>query len=88
MPDFMVRGFAGAVKPGGPGRDGFGTVQDTLLLRDPWFSHIREKPGVGGAALDIVHSGHAEAQLAIYSVSDVGGVLILLSIVLPPAHRT
>jgi len=63
-------------------------VEVTLLLRHPWFPNIREEAGVGGAALGIVHPGLAEAQFAVYGVSDLGGVSILLSIVLPPAHRT
>ena len=70
------------------GRDGFGTVEVTLLLRHLRFSHVRKETRVGGAALGIVHPRLTEAQFAIYGVSDVGGVGILLSIVLPPADRT
>jgi hypothetical protein len=63
-------------------------VEVTLLLRHLWFPNIREEAGMGRAALRIVHSGLAEAQFAVYGVSDFGGVSVLLSIVLPPAHRT
>jgi hypothetical protein len=83
----MVRGIAGAVKLAGWGVDGFCTVEGTLLLRHLRFSHVGQKPRVGGAALGIVHSGRAQAQFAVYGVSDIGGVSVFLSIVLPPAHR-
>jgi hypothetical protein len=87
LPQFMVRGFGEAVKPARWERVAFRTGEGTLLLRHLWFSDIRQKPRVRGAALGIVHSGLSEAQFAIYGVSDIGGVDVLLSVVFAPADR-
>jgi hypothetical protein len=37
------------------------TADDTLLLRHPRFSDVREETGMGSAALGVVHSGFVEA---------------------------
>lgn len=42
---------------------------------------------MGCSALGVVHPGLVQAQLTIYGVSDLGGVNILLTVVLPPADR-
>jgi hypothetical protein len=92
---FVWRGIAsfhgkrvcGGGQTGWVRRVAFCTVEGTLLLRHLWFSHVRQKAGVRGAALGIVHSGFIEAQFAVYGVSDIGGVGVFLSIVLPPADR-
>jgi hypothetical protein len=88
LPQFMVRGFAGAVKPAGPGWERICTAEDTLLLRDLWFPNVRQEAGVCCAALGIVHSRRIEAQFPIYGVPDIRRVDVLLPIVFPPADRT
>lgn len=85
---FHGKRVCGGGQTGWVWRDGLCTVEVTLLLRHLWFSHVGQKPGMGGAAPGIVHTGPVEAEIAVYGVSDLGSVCVLLAIVLPPAHRT
>ena len=85
---FHGKRVCGGGQTGCTGREVFCTVEVTLLLVDLWFPHIGQKPGVGGAALGIVHSGLVEAQFAVYGVADLGGVRVLLAVIFPPADRT
>lgn len=78
----------GGGQTGQVGRVAWRTAVDTLLLRHLWLPDVGEETGVGGSALGKVHPGLAEAQIAVYSVSDLGSVSVLLSVVLPPAHWT
>lgn len=73
---------------GESGEFGSCTAQVTLLLRDLWFANVGEEPGVGGAALGVVHSGLGEAEFAVYGVSDFRSIGVFLAVVLPPADRT
>ena len=57
----------------------------TLLLSDLGLANVREKPGMGGAALSVVGAGFVQAEGAVDGEADIGGVFVLLAIVLPPA---
>lgn len=61
------------------------TEEDTLLLRHLWFSDIGQKARMGSAALGVVHSCLHEAQFAVYGVTDIHCVGVILSVILPPA---
>ena len=85
MSPLMVRGFAGRVKPGEAIQGRKGTAEGTLLLSDLGLANVREKPGMGGAALSVVGAGFVQAEGAVDGEADIGGVFVLLAIVLPPA---
>ena len=63
------------------------TAKGTLLLSDIGFTNVTEEPGVSRAAMRIVRPGFVQAQLAIYSQSDIRSVAVFLAIVFPPANR-
>jgi hypothetical protein len=43
---------------------------------------------MGSAALRVVDSGLFEAELAVDGEANLGGVIVFLAVVLPPANRT
>jgi hypothetical protein len=81
----MLRGFAGRVKPGRALAVGKRTVIGTLLFGVLGLAHVAEKAGMSGAALGVVVTGLFEAELAVHGKADVGGVIVFLAIVFPPA---
>ncbi len=81
----MLRGFAGRVKPGRALAVGKRTVIGTLLFGVLGLAHVAEKAGMGSAALGVVFAGLFKAELAIHGEADIGGVIVFLSIVFPPA---
>jgi hypothetical protein len=68
-------------------RFGGRTGQGTLLLSDLRFAHKTHKTRVGGTALRIVHSRFRKAQIAIHRAPNLRRIVILLTVVIPPAHR-
>ena len=58
-----------------------------VLFSDLGLTDVREEPGVGSAAMGVVLPGFAQAEGAVHGQADIGGVLVLLAIVLPPADR-
>ena len=59
----------------------------TLLFSDKWFADVGQEPGIGGSATRVGIARLSEAQMAIDGQTDLGGILVLLSIVFPPANR-
>jgi hypothetical protein len=49
------------------------SLKNTLLLSNEGLANVREKSGVGGAALSVVGPGFAEAEGAIDGEADVAG---------------
>jgi hypothetical protein len=82
---FMLRGFAGRVKPGRAPAVCKRTVIGTLLFGVLGLAHVAEETGMGGAALSVVLAGLSEAELAIDGEADIGGVIVFLAVVFPPA---
>ena len=58
-----------------------------VLFSDLGLTDVREEPGVGSAAMGVVLPGFVQAEGAVHGQADIGGVLVLLAIVLPPADR-
>lgn len=58
-----------------------------LELKRIRLAHIRQKPRVCRPALRKVHARLAQAQRPVHREPDIGGILILLPVVFPPAHR-
>ena len=83
----MVRGFAEGVKrwkvPGATK----GIAKGTLPFRGFRLTNVRQKTGVRGAELGIVDAGLKQAQLPVHGQTNLGGVVVLLAVVLPPADR-
>jgi len=52
-----------------------------------WFANIRQKTRMGSAACGVVVAGFVQAQGSIHGEANVGGILIFLPVILPPAHR-
>jgi hypothetical protein len=42
---------------------------------------------MGRAAMNVVFTGFVEAELAVHRQAHIGGVIVLLAVVLPPADR-
>jgi hypothetical protein len=84
---FMVRGIAVMVKPP-PGRlRGKRTAKGTLPFSHLRLSDVTQEAGVGCADLREVIASLGKAQLAVHGQPDVGGVVVLLAVILPPADR-
>ncbi len=81
----MVRGFAGGVKPSKPFGESKGIAEGTLLFCGLGLTNVREEARVRGAKLRIVGARLVQAQLAVHRQADVGGVLVFLAVILPPA---
>src|ERR1035437_9460857 len=56
-----------------------------LLLGKLGFAYVRQKPGMGRAALDEVGAGLGQAEGSVHCQADIGGVAVLLAVILPPA---
>ncbi len=63
------------------------TVIGTLLFGVLGLAYVAEETGVGCAAFGVVFAGLSEAELAVYRKADIGGVIVLLAVVFPPANR-
>jgi len=79
----MVRGFAGRVKP----RAWRGSGENELLFGGLRLANVGQKTWMGGAALGVVGAGLFEAELAIDGEAHIGGIVVFLTVVLPPADR-
>ena len=84
----MVRGFAGGVKPRKPLGQLKGIAEGTLLFCGLGLTNVREEARMRGAKFRIVGARLVQAQLAVHRQADIGGVLVFLAVVLPPADWT
>ena len=57
------------------------------LLGELGLANVGQKTGMGCAALGVVGAGFFEAELAVDGEADFGGVVVFLTVVLPPANR-
>ena len=51
------------------------------------LANVGQKAGMRGAALRIVGAGFFEAELAVDGKTDVGSVVVFLTVIFPPADR-
>lgn len=63
------------------------TAKGTLLLSDLGLTNVRKEAGMGRAAMSVVLAGLIQAEGAVDGQADFGCVVVLLSVVLPPADR-
>jgi len=59
----------------------------TLLFSDMRLADVRQEPGIGSTAARVGISRFRKAQMAIHRQTDLGGILVFLSVVFPPADR-
>jgi hypothetical protein len=59
----------------------------SLQLHRRRLAHIRQKARVRRAAFSEMHPRLAQTQLSVHREPDLGGILILLPVVFPPANR-
>jgi hypothetical protein len=83
----MVRGFAVRGQTGGKPPKVRCIAKGTLLFCSFGLTDVREKPGMGCAALGIVGTCFDKAQLAVDGKVHLGGIEVFLPVVLPPADR-
>ena len=83
----MVRGFAGGVKPDKRLSKTKGIAKGTLPFCSLGLTNVREKARMRGAKLSIVDARLTQAELAVHRQADFAGILVFLSVVLPPADR-
>jgi hypothetical protein len=82
----MVRGFTARVKLGGQFQAWKRTVIGTLLLSDPRFPNIGKIARMGRAAVGKMLTGLVQTEQAVDRKADLGGILVLLAVVFPPAN--
>ena len=83
----MVRGNAPKGQTGEAASARRSTAKGTLLVGDVRRTDVRKKPRMGRSASGIVLTGLAQAELSVHRQADVASVLVLLSVVFPPANR-
>jgi hypothetical protein len=84
---FMVRGFAGGVKPQKRLGATKGIAKGTLPFCGLGLTNVREKARMRGAKLVVIGARLVQAELAVHRQSHLEGVLVLLAVILPPADR-
>jgi hypothetical protein len=52
------------------------------------LTNVREKTGVGGAAVGEMHAGFIQAEIAVDGQANIAGVGIFLAVIFPPADGT
>jgi hypothetical protein len=70
-PFFMVRGFAGGVKPRKPLGVSKGIAEGTLLFCGLGLTNVREEARMRGAKFHIVGARLVQAQLAVHRQADL-----------------
>jgi hypothetical protein len=64
-----------------------GIANVMLLFCRLGLTNVREKTGMGSAALNVVPAGFVERELAVDGEAHFRGVGVFLAVVLPPANR-
>jgi hypothetical protein len=86
-PLLIVRVFAVRGQTRGTLAETTGIAKGTLLFCRLGLTNVREEARMGCPALGKVLAGFLEAELAVDGETDIGGVIVFLAVVLPPADR-
>jgi hypothetical protein len=83
----MVRGFAGRGQTNGRAVRRGRIAEGTLLFGRLRLANVGQETRVSRAASSIIGSRFFEAELAVDSEADLGGVVVFLVVIFPPADR-
>jgi hypothetical protein len=83
----IVRGFGGRGQTSGRAVQAGRIAKDTLLFGRLGLANVGQKARMRSAALGVVGSRLFEAELAVHGEANFRGVIVFLTVVLPPADR-
>jgi hypothetical protein len=83
----IVRGFGGRGQTSGRAVEAGRIAKDTLLFGRLGLANIGQKSRMGSATLGVVGPRLFEAELAVDGEANFRGVIVFLTVVLPPADR-
>ena len=61
--------------------------EEALLFSELGLADVRQKAGMGRAAMGVVGTSLVQAEGAVHRQANLGGVHVFLAVVLPPADR-